>query len=106
MPSKDGRSTEHEIGQAALRYLHKCPGGRADIAAIKDHIRKNYPLTDADCEQSETRPNEEMWEQQVRNLVSHRGTEGNIINDGLIAYSPGHLEITDAGNSYLKMKGL
>ncbi len=106
MPSKDGRSTEQEIGQAVLRYLYDRPGGQAEIVEIKAHIRKNFPLTEADREQSDTRPNEEMWEQQVRNLVSHRNTEDNVINDGLIAYSPGNLEITDAGAAYLKRKGL
>jgi hypothetical protein len=106
MSSKDGRSTEQEIGQAVLRFLKNCPSGRADIRTIKDHIRNTFPLTDADQEQSETRGNEEMWEQQVRNLVSHRGAEGNIINEGLIAYAPGYLEVTDAGRYYLKSKGL
>lgn len=105
MPSKDGRSTEQEIGLAVLKYLFNLPGGDATIASIKKHLRANFRFTDADREQSETRPNEEMWEQQVRNLVSHRTAEGNIINDGLIAYSPNHLAITEAGESYAKRKG-
>lgn len=105
MPSKDGRSTEQEIGQAVLKYLFNLPGGEADIASIKKHLRANYPFTDADSEPSDTRNNEEVWEQQVRNLVSHRGTDGNVINDGLIDYLPDSLTITDAGAAYAKRKG-
>lgn len=105
MPSKDGRITEQEIGLAVLKYLFNLHGGAASIASIKRHLRANFRFTDADREQSQTRRNEEMWEQQVRNLVSHRTAEGNVINDGLIAYSPRRLAITDAGASYARRKG-
>jgi hypothetical protein len=63
-------------------------------------------LSTGDQEQSVTRPNEEMWEQQVRNLVSHRGTEGNIIAEGLATYTRGSIIITEAGLLHLKHKGL
>lgn len=105
MPIKDGRTTEQEIGLAVLKYLFNLHGGEASIASIKNHLRQGFQFTAADQEQSDTRPNEEMWEQQVRNLVSHRTAEGNIIDDGLIAYSPRRLAITDAGKSYAKRKG-
>lgn len=105
MPSKDGRTTEQEIGLAVLKYLFNLHGGQASIASIKKHLRANFKFTQADQEQSDTRPNEEMWEQQVRNLVSHRTADGNIINDGLIAYSPRRLEITNAGKAWAKRKG-
>lgn len=104
MPGKEGRSTEREIGLAVLRYLNTVPSGEATIADIKRHIGKNFALTAADREQSETRPNEEMWEQQVRNLVSHRTTEDNVIADGLLSYRPRRLAITDAGRAYVKRK--
>jgi len=102
MPSKDGRSTEQEIGKAVLRYLGSIPKGEATILEIKRHLAKHFPLTAADQEQSETRPNEEMWEQQVRNLVSHRTSADNLINDGLLSYRPRRLAITDAGRLWLK----
>jgi hypothetical protein len=47
-----------------------------------------------------------MWEQQVRNLVSHRGTEGNIIAEGLATYTRGSIIITEAGLLHLKHKWL
>ena len=39
----------------------------------------------------------EMWEQQVRNIVSHRRTAGNIIAEGYATRFPRRLTITEAG---------
>jgi uncharacterized membrane protein len=104
MAAKHGRTTEQEIGQAVLKYLSGIPGGEATIAEIKKHLGKHFPFNPADREQSDTRVNEEMWEQQVRNLVSHRTAEDNVINDGLLAYRPRRLAITDAGKTFVKRK--
>lgn len=105
MPSKDGRTTEGEISEAVLRYLGNVPGGEATIADIKRHLAKNFNFSEADKEPSPTRNNEMLWEQLVRNIASHRTTDGNYINDGLLAYRPRRLAITDAGRNYLQRKG-
>ncbi len=105
MPSKDGRTTKSEIAKAVLRYLVKVPAGDASIAEIKRHLRGNYKFTAADKEQSPTRANEVMWEQQVRNIVSHRKSDGNYVHDGLLERRPRRLAITDAGKNYIKRKG-
>jgi hypothetical protein len=104
MPGKAGRTTEQEIGLAVVRYLAATLTGGASIYEIKRHLNKNFPFTPADREQSETRPNEEMWEQQVRNLVSHRKSNDNVIGDGLVEYRPRRLAITDAGRNFAKRK--
>ncbi len=96
MPS--GRTTEVEISEAVLRILSGRPSGEATIAYIKKKIPSVINLTAGDCEQSVTRPNEELWEQLVRNIVSHKGSEGNYIAEGyLTAPSRGKLRITNAG---------
>ena len=102
MPSKDDRTTESEIAQAVLNYLANVPSGEASIAEIKRHLRRNFPFTAADKEQSPTRNNEVMWEQLVRNIVSHRKSDGNYINDGLLEHRPRRLAITDAGRNRAK----
>lgn len=103
MPNKQlGRSSEHDIALAVLRYLATVPHGKATIGEIKRHLPSFINLTELDLEQSPTRVNECVWEQQVRNIVSHKNTEGNAINSGLLAHSPGALEITDAGRFWLK----
>ncbi|BBE35244.1 hypothetical protein [Sphingosinicella microcystinivorans] len=101
MPSKSNRSTEHEISFAVLQYLATIPHGEAAIDEIKAHLPKFIKFTDADMEVSTTRRNEMMWEQQVRNIVSHRSVDGNFIGDGLLSYSPGRLAITESGRNYL-----
>ena len=101
MPSKSNRSTEQEISVAVLRYLATIPHGEATIDEIKGHLPNFISLTDADMEVSTTRQNEMIWEQQVRNIVSHRSVEGNFINDGLLSYSPRRLTITDTGRKWL-----
>lgn len=97
-----GRSTEHEISMAVLRYLSTIPSGRATISQIKRHLGNFIQLTGPDLEQSLTRLNERVWEQQVRNIVSHRETEGNFIAEGYLSHSPRSLEITESGRRHLE----
>jgi hypothetical protein len=104
MPNKAGRSSEHDIAIAVLRYLATIPHGEATTDEIKAHIPNFIDFTGADMEVSGTRPNEMVWEQQVRNIVSHRKTDGNAICDGLIAYKPGRMAITDAGRYWLSKR--
>jgi len=97
MPSQDGRTTENEIAEEILRYLVKKPGGEASMAEINRHLTYRFPFTQADKEPSPSRGNEVVWEQQVRNIVSHRDAEGNYIREGFLEARPGGLAITDAG---------
>lgn len=94
--------TEAEIGEAVLRILADSPGGSANMATLKKRIPDFVVLSEEDRKPSDTRNGEEMWEQQVRNLVSHRKVEGNIIAEGLATYEPDRLTITDAGRLYVK----
>lgn len=94
----NGRSSEEEISEAVLRILAGRPNGEATIEYLKRRVPSVISLTDGDRQQSVTRPNEELWEQLVRNIVSHKATEGNYIAEGyLTAPSRGRLRITDAG---------
>lgn len=68
---------------------------------IPDYIN----LTAEDCAPSLTRQGEELWEQIVRNIVSHKGADGNIIAEGFAEHLPGELRITDAGRMHLKRIG-
>lgn len=91
------RTTEAEIGKAVLRILKDQPNGEASIPRLKRELPDYIKLTPEDCAPSPTRKNEEVWEQQVRNLVSHRNTPGNIIAEGYAEYRPRWLKITEAG---------
>ena len=102
------RVNESNIGMAVLQLLKTKSTGEADIDELKKMIPSYLDLSDIDRAQSKTRPNEEMWEQQVRNLVSHRTTEGNIIAEGLAEYvqKTHSIRLTEAGRHHLMHKGL
>lgn len=97
-----GRTTEAEVGKAVLNVLAETHNGRASIRKLKSELPKHLKLSDDDRVASLTRPGEELWEQQVRNLVSHRNTSGNVINEGYVAYEPRTLAITDYGRVRIK----
>lgn len=97
------RSNEFDIALAVMRYLITLPTGRASISVIKGGVPRHAQLTDTDRLPSPTRKGELVWEQQVRNLVSHRSTRGNAICDGYLGYEgKGILYITPAGRAFLK----
>lgn len=94
------RVSETDVAIAVVKYLNGLPGHTATIQQIKRALPGFLNLTAADRKQSETRPGEELWEQQVRNIVSHRETPGNFINDGRLAHTPRRLTLTAAGQVY------
>lgn len=99
------RTGEPEVSEAVLRILATTHNGEATIQQLVKRIPDLIELTDGDLAQSETRQNEAVWEQIVRNIVSHKKVEGNIIAEGR-ANSPsrGRLRITEAGRVHVKNK--
>jgi hypothetical protein len=99
--AKMARSTESEIAFGVLGYLATLPTGDANLRAIKKNLPNYAVLSAEDRELSETRRCEAVWEQQVRNIVCHRNSEGNYINNGYLGYKPRKILITDAGRRHL-----
>lgn len=99
------RVTEYDVSVAVLRVLAETDKRSASIAYLVKHAPKFLDLSAADLATSKTRPNEALWEQQVRNITSHHETEGNFICEGYLNRIPNGLEITDAGRVFLKSKG-
>lgn len=95
------RSTENVIAFGVLGYLNTLPTGEATIYAIKKNLSNFCNLSAEDQEPSITRTGEEMWEQQVRNIVSHREAAGNYIQSGYLTRTAKRLAITDAGRRHL-----
>jgi hypothetical protein len=91
------RVTEVDVGNAVLEILASTPGGEASIRLLKQELPKHLRLSHEDRRPSLTRDGEELWEQQVRNLVSHRKSTGNVIAEGYVSYRPRRLAITDRG---------
>lgn len=96
-----GRVTEDEIATAILRALSDRPNGEASLDELSEQLPRYADLSEMDREASRTREDEELWEQQLRNIVNHRQQPGNIINDGLVEWSPDRMALTAAGKAWL-----
>jgi hypothetical protein len=84
------RITETEIAEIVEAYLKEKSSGRASIQELVGVIPDRVTLSEEDLAQSPTRRNEAIWEQQVRNITSHKGSPGNAIYEGkLVAISGG-----------------
>lgn len=96
------RTGEAEISKAVLKILAASVNGEATTVQLKKKVPAEVNLTAGDRQQSDTRENEELWEQIVRNIVSHKKTEGNIIAEGFAnCPSRGRLRITEAGRRHV-----
>jgi len=80
------RSTEEDIAQATIRYLDTLPTKQAYIRDIISQLPAYITLSREDREPSPTRVGEELWEQQVRNIISHATSPGNAIFDGRLSH--------------------
>jgi hypothetical protein len=97
------RVSEKRVGIAVLHILAARPEGEATVEILKAELPKHLSLSAEDQTGSPTRTNEEIWEQQVRNLKSHDKTAGNIFNDGFVeVVARGVWRITGAGRAYIK----
>ncbi|MDD9739769.1 hypothetical protein PVW47_08275 [Marinovum sp. SP66] len=91
-------TTEAEIATAVMRIAARSPDGTATFEQLYKEIPSEITLTADDQRQSTTRPNEQMWEQIVRNIQSHHEAEGNAIAEGWLVHVPKTgCQITDAG---------
>ena len=88
------RIDEGEVATATERYLMDA-GGTATIRQIRRALPAYLHLSTLDRQKSVTRPGEQLWEQQVRNLVCHRDCEGNPVKVGRLRYSPRRLSLTE-----------
>jgi glycine cleavage system pyridoxal-binding protein P len=84
------RVTEAEVAEAVENILHDGATGHASIQELIREIPNRITLSADDLKSSPTRHNEAIWEQQVRNITSHKDSPGNAIFEGrLVAISGG-----------------
>jgi hypothetical protein len=87
------RVTEAEVAEAVEAILQDRSSGRATIKELVEEIPNRISLSADDLVQSQTRPNEALWEQQVRNITSHKASPGNAIYEGKLVATPGGLAL-------------
>ena len=90
-------TSEAELSIAVLHVLADRPNGEAPFAVLRQEVPNHVQLTAQDHDPSPTRPAEEIWEQRLRNITSHKKSPGNIIHDGYAESIPGGLRLTAAG---------
>ncbi len=100
-------TSEPRLGLAVMQVLASQPKGEATVRVLIRHVPEYINLTADDHKASTTRPNEEMWEQRVRNLKSHDTTRGNVLAEGFVEHiGRGRYRLTKAGWLHLRHKGL
>jgi hypothetical protein len=83
------RVTEDQVSRAVEDILMGRISGRATIQELVAEIPNHLKLSVEDQKRSETRRNEAIWEQQVRNITSHKASPGNAIYEGRLVAIPG-----------------
>jgi hypothetical protein len=74
------RITEAEIADIVEEILRDHSDGAATIAELVAEIPHRVRLSSEDMAPSLTRNGEAIWEQQVRNITSHKASPGNAIS--------------------------
>lgn len=90
------RITEAEIADLVVAILEMSPSKQATIAQLIAEIPDHIELSEDDLAPSPTRRHEAIWEQQVRNITSHKKSPGNAIHDGRLVAIPGGLKLPEA----------
>lgn len=100
-------TSEPVFGLAVMQVLAAQPNREATVRILIRHVPDYVNLTADDQQPSDTRQNEEMWEQRVRNLKSHDKTPRNVIAEGYVEHvGRGRYRLTEAGWLRLKHKKL
>jgi hypothetical protein len=87
------RITEAQIAEIVVTILSERPNGEATIAELVAEIPNWVALSKEDLAPSPTRNGEAIWEQQVRNITSHKASPGNAIHDGNLEAVPAGLRL-------------
>ena len=92
------RVTENEVAYAIVQIAKGMHDGVATFNRCRREVPDHLRLSAADRATSKTRPNEEMWEQQIRNIKSHSEAPGNYICEGYLEHVPKRgYRVTEAG---------
>ncbi len=71
--------SEGELASIVEVILDERPNGEALFSDLIPEIRKRVTLAADDLAPSQTRRGEEIWEQRVRNITSHKNFKGRIV---------------------------
>jgi hypothetical protein len=96
-------ATEDDVAFATLIIAAEQLDGIATFDQLREQIPDHLSLDSHDLAQSDTRPNEPMWHQIIRNIQSHHPSPGNFIHDGYLQHVPSvGYQITPMGKKRLE----
>jgi hypothetical protein len=85
-----------------MRVCATKPGGEASFDQLRAEVPNYLNLSADDLSESQTRPGEALWEQQLRNIQSHHKSPGNAINlEWLVHIQDYGYRITDIGREQI-----
>ena len=87
------RISESEIADVIIDILEDVATRQSSIADLISAIPGRIALCADDLAPSPSRPGEHVWEQQVRNVTSHKNSPGNAVHDGRLVAIPGGLSL-------------
>ncbi len=103
MSDKAKSISEAELVVPTLQELAKLPDRWLPINELVDRLIVVMKPTVENIEVVESR-NENRFSQIVRNMVSQKTAEGNIIRKGYAVFMDNRLKITENGLAFLKRK--
>lgn len=99
------RIYEREARLLALKIAAQCLNRRASTDYIKRMTPAYTSLSEADLKPSTSRRNEQMWQQIIGNVISHRDSPQGPFRRGFATRTNDGLEVTDRGVDYLNSLG-
>ena len=73
-------TSEAEFVAVVEKILSERPNNEASYADLIDEIPNRIALTADDLAPSQTRRNEPMWHQRVRNITSHKNFQDRLVS--------------------------
>ncbi len=103
-PQRD-RLREVEARILALKIAATYPNYTATTEQIKKRVPEFIELSKKDLEKSKSRSREQLWQQIVGNVISHKGSSKGLFVRGLATRTKNGLSLTEKGLTYLKSLG-
>lgn len=103
--SKQDRLREPEARVLVLKIAAQQPGRAASTAFLKREAANYIDLSPLDRLPSKSRPNEELWQQIVGNVISHHKVRHGPFAMGYAIKQEDGLSVTEAGMNYLRSIG-
>ncbi len=102
---KEDRLLEPEARILVLKIAVQQPGRSAPTEFLKKEVPKYTELSVKDHERSRSRSREELWQQIVGNVISHRSVREGPIAKGYAIKTANGIAVTTKGVTYLDNMG-